>query len=419
MEIDPLISNEFSDDAKKTYNLETDLSEVDDVISMLSDEIHEDINEVSEETQPPRAPRSLFFGPQKKKTEETVAQGRRIPTSEPKSWKLPNKCLDNSASNANVNFRSNVNDTKQGSGTGRKHEGRKKFGTRNTTRHRNANPDKTGNPKQSKRPLSKGNSPVNAPKRKKTYSDVLTDDLILHLLDESGDIDEEKAGFGSIRMLCTSSTSASWLTKTIKDMSPPWDGALLTVMNAKDRKNNQALTRAMSHKRPTIRFFIPNGMMKLDFDKVKLTLKRQNPPSETSNWKTWKTEERELGVFYHVLANDEDVEIISAKGSRLFFIFAVFMPHLSNSDVATIKMEYRLNDKPETVIVTSAYLPYEESNPPSQILQEVIEYRLLTLSLLAFDAILPDDVDLSISTSIENSPESSQSECVSAFLLLP
>lgn len=201
---------------------------------------------------------------------------------------------------------------------------------------------------QSKRPLSNKNSPENMPKRSKTYAEVLTDDLVLFITDKSGAFDETKSQtlerklmekffnylstnprvaptyhsssirFGSLKMLCTDRFSAEWFTRVINELPAPWEGAILEIESADFRKKNPKPKPA---RRPTIRFFIPDGMLKPDFEMVKKALKAQNQPLNTDDWSAWKQEEQEYGTFYHVSANEVDVEFINGKGGRLFFCF--------------------------------------------------------------------------------------------------
>lgn len=218
--------------------------------------------------------------------------------------------------------------------------------------------DSRGN---TKRPLSKNNSPENFPKRIKTFAEVLSDDLILFISDRDNVIDDDKAGkleksmmeeffkfvstnpktaptyhhssvrFGTLRMMCSDKFSADWFTKTIRDMPPPWIGANLEVVSAATRKQKIAA------RKPSIRFFIPNGMTKQSFESVKNIIKIQNPPLNTDDWETWKEVEREAGMFYHVSVKNEDIGTIAEKGSRLFFCFnkiRIYLPRQPNSDVS-------------------------------------------------------------------------------------
>lgn len=78
-------------------------------------------------------------------------------------------------------------------------------------------------------------------------------------------------------------------------------------------------------------------MIKQDFTSVKRLLKMQNPPIDTSDWTAWKEEEQELGTFYHVSVNVDDIGLIDKKGSRLFFCFSkikITLPKQLKGEVA-------------------------------------------------------------------------------------
>lgn len=53
---------------------------------------------------------------------------------------------------------------------------------------------------------------------------------------------------------------------------------------------------------------------------------------------------------------------------------AVAISEFCSRDLTTVRVDYKINGKPETVILASAYLPYEELNPPSQLLQNLISF---------------------------------------------
>lgn len=53
---------------------------------------------------------------------------------------------------------------------------------------------------------------------------------------------------------------------------------------------------------------------------------------------------------------------------------ATLLPQFTNRDLTTIKLNFKLYGQNKSVIMTSAYLPFEENSPPSQPFQDLIEY---------------------------------------------
>lgn len=53
---------------------------------------------------------------------------------------------------------------------------------------------------------------------------------------------------------------------------------------------------------------------------------------------------------------------------------AIAIPQFCNQDLTVVRVDYKSNDKPETVILASAYLPYEVNNPPSQSFQDLVTF---------------------------------------------
>lgn len=63
---------------------------------------------------------------------------------------------------------------------------------------------------------------------------------------------------------------------------------------------------------------------------------------------------------------------IFAKSNPNYTVVAI--SEFCNQDLTTVRVDYKINDKPETVILASAYLPYEERNPPSQQFQNLVSF---------------------------------------------
>lgn len=65
----------------------------------------------------------------------------------------------------------------------------------------------------------------------------------------------------------------------------------------------------------------------------------------------------------------------------------VFMPSLSNEDNTTVKWHYQLMDgNPRTVLLSSVYLPYEDTDPASQGLRRICEEDTNSEKLIGMDA---------------------------------
>lgn len=138
-------------------------------------------------------------------------------------------------------------------------------------------------------------------------------------------------------MTCTDRFSAEWFTRVINEMPPPWDGAILEITTSESRKRNPREPKPRPPRRPSVRFFVPDGMLKPDFGTVIRALKAQNPPLNTDDWTTWKQEEQEYGTFYHVSVKNEDIDFINEKEGRLFFCFQkikIITPKQSKGETA-------------------------------------------------------------------------------------
>lgn len=148
--------------------------------------------------------------------------------------------------------------------------------------------------------------------------------------------------YGVLKMFCSDSFSAEWMKNVIKNMTPPWDGANITcepvhAYSMPNRQSNQH--QRLVPRRPTIRFFIPDGVKKPTFDEVAKKLEQQNHPLTTNRWVAWKAEEKEDGIFYHVSVEEADIEFINTKNGRLFYCFTkikINMPRVPRGDGANV-----------------------------------------------------------------------------------
>ncbi|KAJ6646788.1 hypothetical protein Bhyg_02002 [Pseudolycoriella hygida] len=192
----------------------------------------------------------------------------------------------------------------------------------------------------SKRQRSNENSPAGEnPRKQRKFVDVAKDDLKLMIIDEDKQMDIDQAGIvetllhnlmdeylasnprkcptfhdlkffgGNLRLICADLFSKKWIETSFSAITPPWEGATLKLYPVTPR-------------RPTIRFFVPNGMKKPEFEDILVKLRQQNPPLSTSLWVAWKSDVKEEGIFYHVSVEPETVTLIESMGNRLFYYFS-------------------------------------------------------------------------------------------------
>lgn len=95
----------------------------------------------------------------------------------------------------------------------------------------------------------------------------------------------------------------------------------------------------------------------------------QEPYAYKKRFKDWN---KVKGTMFSDITATKVRTCIYAKASANYT--AVALPQFCNTDLTTIRVDYKFNDKPETVILTSAYLPYEANNPPSQAFQELVSF---------------------------------------------
>lgn len=225
--------------------------------------------------------------------------------------------------------------------------------------------DNTNVVTNSKRQRSAQSTPENKPKRQRTFADVVSFDLKFFIMDKEKGISDVQAGLleislmdeldkflatkpetapkfhtgasrnGLIKIICVDSFSALWLKEAVLMMTPPWEGASLSIeeigsLNAD--ANNQGAHRALRQprqpRRPTIRFFIPYGMSKPTFEKVIYRIQEMNKPLSTENWIAWKSDEKEDGTFYHVSVDVQHIDYIEAKQGRLHYGFGTIKMNL-------------------------------------------------------------------------------------------
>lgn len=76
-------------------------------------------------------------------------------------------------------------------------------------------------------------------------------------------------------------------------------------------------------------------MKKPTFEQIAKRLRLQNQPLDTSTWIAWKAEDKSDGTFYHVSVEENDIEFIKSKMSRLFYCFTkikINLPKASNGE---------------------------------------------------------------------------------------
>lgn len=99
-------------------------------------------------------------------------------------------------------------------------------------------------------------------------------------------------------------------------------------------------------RRPTIRFFIPDGTKRPSFVDVTKKLQLQNHPLNTNEWISWKAEDQGHGIFYHVSVDEHHIELIKAKESRLFYCFSkvkIYLLKESKEEVPKADDEVQMN----------------------------------------------------------------------------
>lgn len=313
------------------------------------------------ETLPPRAPRGLFMGPVRKPRRKRGArstQVNEIPLKNSTS-KPNNGNLSTSQSNSSTNVNHNeVATTSNSTGASKPKIGDHTQLTLKSIGNSgaplpfndgkiNGKPTTGGNkPGTPKRPRSNQNSPgnMNRPKKPKTLAQVVSNDLKLFIANPPDGIKEDQLAImegilmvklneflesnpakaptfesayrnGALRMNCSDQFSANWLREAIKGMIPPWNNAKIIVGTFEEVFPERKV------KRPTIRFFIPNGLEKPKFEAVAKKLQLQNPPLDTSSWIPWKMDVKEEGIYYHVTIEETDLATIKSKQSRLFYCF--------------------------------------------------------------------------------------------------
>lgn len=314
----------------------------------------------NEETQQQRAPRSLFMGPPKKNRKSRGARkshnkGRQTAITTDYAKSVPV-----AQSNVDLNHHKQTNPSDAVTASNK---------ILNLTE---------GTPKNSKRQRSAHNTPENNPKKPRTIANVLSDDLKVLVVDQTNGINNDQAieleiklmealdAFletnpstsptyhasslrdGTLRLFCADTISVQWIKDVISFMPAPWEGANLEVVDyVAPTQRPLRPQRIQTPRRPTIRFFIPNGLKKPDFATVVKKLQLQNPPIITGNWIAWKADDRGDGIFYHVSVDEEMINQIEEKECRLFYCFGKIKINLpkkpkgegkkaENGDVVTV-----------------------------------------------------------------------------------
>lgn len=225
---------------------------------------------------------------------------------------------------------------------------------------------------------NESNDQSNRPKKQRTVAEVVAEDLKLQISNnpsgigdshlpiiESKLMDEldkylatnptsvptftSSFRYGTLRMFCSDVFSAEWITRTINEMTPPWDGANITCEpinrpptsdgHLNQQRPQQQRQQRQTVRRPSIRFFIPDGVKKPTFEIAIKRLELQNPPLKTNSWIAWKAEEKSGGTFYHVSVDETDIACIKMKLNRLLYCFTrikINLPREPNGDGSNV-----------------------------------------------------------------------------------
>lgn len=299
-----------------------------------------------EETQPKRAPRPLFMGPVRKNRRSRGARRNANNNNQVKNAPSAPTNPIPSVSKEKIRELSSMATTPNA--------GNDASATASSGNNAKGTP---------KRQRSAQSTPENQnrPKRPRTFANIVADNLKLQIVNTTNGINSDQLElieaklmkeleklmddttsssfptfhtssfrYGVLKLICTDSFSANWIKNTVENMPPLWDGANLKVKECEPPGNNPATTTRLTQRqsrreppvrRPTIRFFIPDGVKRPTFEAVEKKLHLQNNPLSTNDWIDWKAEDRGDGIFYHVSVNEPDINFIRARMDRLFYCF--------------------------------------------------------------------------------------------------
>lgn len=236
-----------------------------------------------------------------------------------------------------------------------------------------------------KRQRSGETTPNKIVKRRKTFAEVLSDDLKVLIIDKNSTngFDEINVGileismlealdlyietdptevpnyhaskylYNNIKVVCADAFSLQWLKQMISNLPTLWEGIALDVVPLAN-KNGRPMSLGDPKKkllRPSIKFFVPDGMKKLDFDGVAKRLAILNRTVSVKNWEMWKKEVVNNGMFYNVSVDESDIEEINRKGGRLHFYYTtikIITPKRKTQEGVEVNMETEEGKAPET-----------------------------------------------------------------------
>src|SRR5687768_581743 len=95
----------------------------------------------------------------------------------------------------------------------------------------------------------------------------------------------------------------------------------------------------------------------------------QEPYVKNKRFINWN---RLKGTMFTDISSTRPRTCIFAKQSTSYT--AIAMPQFCNQDLTTVRVDYEKEGRRETVILASVYLPYEEMNPPSTVVQGLISF---------------------------------------------
>lgn len=313
-----------------------------------------------DETQQRRVPRSFFMGPAPKNRKPRHSRNRRN-SNGISSTNDTTVTAQNNSSGGNVTPRVNRNvnplNTMRNWASKSNVAAAEELTSGNETNREIRQPNNANN--KSKRQRSAQTTPTNRtpenrPKKQRT-ADPVADNLKTFITNKSGGLTEEQLSIiesslmleldkfletnppsvpifnipsfrnGVIKIVGADSFSADWIKKVLTNMPPPFVGAELVIDGSNTLAGNAAgdgtNPRGRIRRLPTIRFFIPTGVNKSNFESISRRLQLQNHPLNTSEWIAWKEEDKGDGIFYHVSVDEADVGIIREKMSRLYYGF--------------------------------------------------------------------------------------------------
>ncbi len=189
----------------------------------------------------------------------------------------------------------------------------------------------------------------------RNYSQVISDDLKILIVDKSRGITQNQANqlklkvmecldqwvtvnpdqeiprfldatyaLNCLKVVCANAYTVDWLKNVITSLNTPWEGAQLeaTLMSTYSTYLTVPKKRSpkFRQKECRVKFAIPKTEKKVSFDEIKKRLEMCNPPMKTDGWKELNKDERDKSTIYYVSINNECLKAIETKGNRLFYL---------------------------------------------------------------------------------------------------